>query len=103
MLSIHAGRQRSAKHQATRRGARAGSDRQVRDGATEACADYPIKVSELRLIGRVVGPSDCKRPQAVAPTISLRLTLADVANRGPIIHASHDDFSPRLAAVGSTR
>jgi Cu/Zn superoxide dismutase len=29
--------------------------------------------------------------------IAARLTLADVANRSIIIHASHDDFSPRLA------
>jgi superoxide dismutase, Cu-Zn family len=34
---------------------------------------------------------------ATKVVIAARLTLADVANRSIIIHASHDDFSPRLA------
>jgi superoxide dismutase, Cu-Zn family len=34
---------------------------------------------------------------ATRVVIAARLTLADVANRSIIIHASRDDFSPRLA------
>jgi Cu-Zn family superoxide dismutase len=34
---------------------------------------------------------------ATKVVLAARLTLADVANRSIMIHASHDDFSPRLA------
>jgi Cu-Zn family superoxide dismutase len=34
---------------------------------------------------------------ATKVVVAARLTLADVANRAIMIHASHDDFSPRLA------
>ena len=34
---------------------------------------------------------------ATKPVVAARLTLADVANRSLMIHATQDDYSPRLA------